>query len=82
MQVKLRLLLADLEVPATACTIELEESSTIEDALTAYRGEYPFEDPNGLFLESMFIVDQNPASLETVLNDQDELLVMRILGGG
>ena len=82
MQIKLRLLLADLAVPVTTCVLDLAEPSTVDDALFAYREAYPFEDPEGLFLESMFILDKKPASLDTALNDQDELLIMRILGGG
>ena len=82
MQVKLRLLLADLPAPTDAYMVEVEEGATVEQALAAHLKHNPVEDPHNLLPKSMFIIGKKPAKLDSVLQDQDELLVVRVLGGG
>ena len=82
MLVKLRLLLADLPAPSGLIEVELEAGSTVQQALEAVQKLHSIEDPEGLLPASMFIINQKPVELGAVLQEQDELLVMRILGGG
>jgi len=82
MRVGLRFMCADLPVPAGRHEIEVMDGATVGQALAAYLEIYPVEDPLQKLPESMFIVGKNPAQIDTVLRDGDELLVMRILHGG
>jgi len=82
MRVGLRFMCADLSVPAGLREIEVSDGATVGRALAAYLDLYPVEDPLHKLPESMFIVGKNPAQIDTVLRDGDELLVMRILHGG
>ena len=82
MLVHIRLLCADLPVPAGTSDIELEDSATVEQALTAFLAQNPVDDPENKLPQSMFIVSKKPAKLDTVLRDRDEVLVLRVLNGG
>ncbi|MCL2166094.1 MAG: MoaD/ThiS family protein [Clostridiales bacterium] len=82
MQISVRLMCADLEVPAGSREISVADNSTIAQALDAYVKLHPIDDPDNVLPASMFMIGKNPAQLHSVLKDGDELMVMRILHGG
>ncbi|MDR0468917.1 MAG: hypothetical protein LBH09_02980 [Peptococcaceae bacterium] len=82
MRVRLRFLCADLPIPPGIHEIDMDDGGTVEQALTAYRQINPAGDPNDTLRESMFLIGRQSAQLDTVLQDMDTLMVMRILGGG
>jgi hypothetical protein len=82
MRISIRFICADLHIPSGKHAIDLSDGSTVQDALAAYIGLYPIDDPHGKLLESMFLIGKHPAQLHTQLRDGDELMVMRTLYGG
>jgi len=82
MRVRIRLVCADLEVPEGIQEIDIADGATVEQALAAYVGLYPIDDPDNTLPESLFLIDKTPAQLDTVLQDNDQLMVLRILYGG
>ena len=82
MRISIRLLCADLLVPSGVQELDVTDSATVAQALTSYLKLHPVEDPLNKLYESMFLVGSRPAKLDTVLQDHDELMVLRILHGG
>ena len=82
MRVSLQFMLADLHAPVSRAEIDIPEASTLEQALAAYLKIHPINDPHNKLPGSYFLIGKNPASLESVLSDGDEIKVMRILHGG
>jgi molybdopterin converting factor small subunit len=71
-----------MDVPSGSREVVLAVGATIGQAIAAYRERYAVDDPEGMLPESMFLVDRKPAQLDTVLRENDELLVVRLLHGG
>ena len=82
MQVRCRFLCADLPTQTEQGEVEVADGATVEEALRTYAALYGMEDTLDKLPESMFLIGKSAARLESVLQDQDELTVMRILHGG
>ena len=82
MRISIRLMLADMLAPPGVAEIEVADGTTVEQALASYIESIGIHDPEGKIMASMLMVDKQPAQSDTVLHDGDELMVMRILGGG
>jgi molybdopterin converting factor small subunit len=82
MRVSINLLCADMDVPRGSRGIDVADGATVGQAIDAYLARYPGEDPEGKLPTAMFLVGRKPAQLDTVLRDNDALLVIRILHGG
>ena len=59
---------------------EIKEASTVEELLDAIWGGD--EKIAELLKEASFVVNNTRADLQTVLKDKDELIILRVLGGG
>ena len=82
MRVRFRFMCVDLPTYTGNQEIEVAEGTTVEQALVVHASLYGLEDALQKLPETMFLIGKNPARLDTVLQDNDELVVMRILHGG
>ncbi|MCL1848902.1 MAG: hypothetical protein FWF83_04420 [Clostridiales bacterium] len=82
MQVKLRFLCADLQIPFDAREIEIDQGATVGQALDAYLRLYPVDDPENLLPKSIFMIGKQAVQLDAVMNESDTLMVMRLMNGG
>ena len=82
MRVRFRFLCVDLPTYTGNQEIEIADGATVEQALTEYSKLFGMEDSLEKLPESMFLIGKAAARHDTVLKDQDELTVMRILHGG
>ena len=82
MKISIRLMLADVPSSTSASEIDVPDGSTVEHALKTYLDANHVPDPYNKIHDSMLMVSKTPATPETILKDGDELMVMRILGGG
>ena len=81
MKIQIRLMGHDLPV-AKYTELYLEDKATVEDAIVAYlKDNYIGQDLKSLS-KSQFIVNRNHCSIQQILNDNDELTIVRYLGGG
>jgi len=82
MCVRVRYLCVDLPGCSGVKEVEVAEGATVRQVLTEHARLCSLEDSLGKLPDSMFLVGKNPARLDTVLSNDDELFVMRILHGG
>ena len=79
---RFRFLCVDLPEDVRFQELDIPDGATVEDALVEYSKLFRLEDSLDKLPESMFLIGKAPAYLTTVLQDNDELTVIRILHGG
>jgi sulfur carrier protein ThiS len=82
MRVKTRFLCVDVPIGLGNGEIEIGDGTTVADAVTMCAKMYNMEMPLKDLLKSMFLVNSNPAQPDRVLNEGDELTVVRTMAGG
>ena len=82
MRVSIRFICVDLPNFTQSRQIDLTEGSTVEQAVTEYLKLYDMEDTLDRLPDSMFLVGKKTAAHDTVLQDNDDITVLRILSGG
>ncbi|MCL1804523.1 MAG: hypothetical protein FWG28_00730 [Clostridiales bacterium] len=82
MRIRLRFACADLPEVSGIQEAEVSDGATVEQAMTEYARLRRMEDSLEKLPESMFLIGKKPALLATVLQEGDELMIMRILHGG
>ena len=82
MRVKFRFLCVDMAAYSGVQEVDVEDGATVELAIAAHAKLNNIEDTLSKLSDTMFMVGKDPARRDTVLNDQDEVYVMRILHGG
>ena len=82
MRVRIRFLCVDLPTYKGNLEIDVPEGTTVEQAVVEYARLHQMEDTLDKLPDSMFLIGKKTALHDTVLQDKDELAVMRILAGG
>ena len=82
MRVKIRFQCVDLPNYRGNLEIDIPEGTTVEQAVAEYARIHQMEDSLAMLPNSMFLIGTKSVKHDTVLQDMDELAVMRILAGG
>lgn len=82
MVINVRFLCVDIPDGLGNGKLEAEEGTTVEDAVRYCAGLYGIELPMSSLLDSLFLVNSQPAPLGFVLSDGDNLSIVRPLAGG
>jgi len=82
MRVNVRFLCVDIPIGLGNGDIEVDEGSTIEDVVKYCIEKYKVEMSRAELLNSLFLVNSNPARPDFILNDNDNLAIVRPLHGG
>ena len=82
MRIRIRFACADLPGLSESRETEVPEGATVEQAIVEYSMLNHMEDSLEKLPSSMFLIGKKTAKLTTVLKENDELMVMRILHGG
>lgn len=81
MDIQIRLMGHDLPI-AKYTTLHLPNGATVEDAVIAYLKDNDIGQDLKSLSKSQFIVNRTHCHISQILNDKDELTVVRYLGGG
>jgi len=82
MRVYIRFLCVDLPLQSAFQEIEVDEGATVEQAVIAYSMQNRIEDSLQKLPETLFMIGDKAAQHGTVLRDDDELKVLRLMAGG
>jgi len=82
MRIKVRFMCIDIPIGLGNGEIEVEEGMTVKEVVTECVKRHKIKMPLKELFKSMFLVNTNPASLDRVLKDGEELTVVRTMAGG
>jgi len=82
MRVRFRFLCVDLPNYSGNEEIDIADGATVEQALREHARLNGMGASLAKLSETMFLIGKKPAKADTVLQDKDEVTVMRILHGG
>ena len=82
MRVRFRFLCVDLPNYSGNEEIDVADGATVEQALREHARLYGMGDLLVKLPETMFLIGKKPAKADTVVHENDEITVLRILRGG
>ena len=82
MKVNFRFLCYDIPYRKKDGQANVPDGSTVEEALGIYLKAHDLKFDSVWLDESIFMINKKSAKLETRLSDNDDLLILRTMGGG
>ena len=82
MLINVRFRCVDIPIGVGNGSIRMEEGSTVLDVVRLCKEEYDIELSISELHKSLFLVNSKPANLDTILEDNDSVSVVRLLAGG
>ncbi len=79
MTIKLKLYCPGIKIDMTGNSMEVPEGTTVGDVLAECLKQPGMKDE---ILEGAFMVDKMPATINTVLEEGQELIVIKVINGG